>query len=78
MVLRSDTEEIKQAVERAFALHSPTDLNSPKFYSPDRIVEDSERFESISFTVDRLFEHLNLLIKQSRKSNSCRLSARLQ
>lgn len=59
-----------RVVETVFASHCPFGLYTFTFHLPDHLVDDSERFERISFEDARPFEHFNGFINQSCRMKS--------
>lgn len=75
--LRGEIREFKSVVEGAFASHCPSGLYTLKYHLLDHLVEDLERFGSISFMDAGPFEHFNVVIKQSYRMTSRRLTTRM-
>lgn len=68
MKITSEIEQFRRIVERVFASHYPFGLYTLQFHLLDHLVEDLEKFASISFTDPRPFEHFNILIEQFFKT----------
>lgn len=75
--LRLETLRLNTDLERLFTPHCLSGLYALSFYLSDHVVEDLERFESLSFTVAAPFEHYNLFSKQTWRTTSRRSLTRL-
>lgn len=78
MMLLLEIEELKRVNERVFVPHCSFGLYTLKVHLLDHLIEDLERFGSIYFTEARPAEHFTVLIKQSYRTTSRRLSTRFQ
>lgn len=77
-MLRSEITELKRVFEGEFASQCVSSLYTLKFHLLNHFLDDLERFESLSFTDAAPFEHFEVLLKQSYRMTSPRMSTRLE
>lgn len=76
--LRSEVAGFKNTVNRVFESHWSSGLYTLKLCLPDNLGDSLKRFRSLMYTNAGTFEHFNLLLKQSSKTGSQKLSTRIE